>query len=282
MSHHSAVQRQLETVYGSSAEELESLYLRVEGEATRVQDLVQLLKATQMDGGASVETRAEVAIASDVLEALASAPRLAAAATASASGGSAPVIARPLPDIPEEVPAAGIRQEIADQPAVPPESAPSIGAGRTIATVGLSLMIVALLMVCVVQYRKRQAPPPLPVPATIAPKAAPIAQAAPAATALHRAQIKALQATWVGISTDGHKIFGATIPKGSSQDLEFSKIAFLHAGNAAGIEVTVDGQTVPLGNRPSLRLVELNSTGYRLLRWMNNDPPDITPASKHD
>jgi hypothetical protein len=122
----------------------------------------------------------------------------------------------------------------------------------------------------------------MPAPAKIAPKAAPIAQVAPAVPIVHRAQIKALQSTWVGISTDGHKIFGATIPKGFSQDLEFSRIAFLHAGNAAGIEVTVDGQTVPMGNKPSLRLVELNTTGFRFLRWMNDDPPDITPASKHD
>jgi hypothetical protein len=278
-------QRQLETVYASSAEELESLYLQVEGDATRVQDIVQLLKATQMDRGASVQTAAEVAIASDVLEALVSAPRLAASAKAGASSGSTSVVVHPLPDVPEKVsdaePAAGIRVKETNRE-IQAEPAASIGAGRTFTAVGLSLMIVALLMMCVVQYRKYETPIPPPAPVRATPAPPPIALKAPAVPIVHRAQIKALQSTWVGISADGHKIFGATIPKGSSKDLEYSQIAFLHAGNAAGIEVTVDGQTVPRGAKPSLRLVELNTTGYRLLRWMNDDPPDTTPSSKHD
>jgi Domain of unknown function (DUF4115) len=445
-------QRQLETVYASSAQELESLYLKAEGEAARVQDLVQLLKATQMDGGASVQP-AEVAIASDVLEALASAPRLAAAATAGASSESGPgtrhlpnAAPEVVPEVSPDIPLAGVRPEQADRrseprvnavqlvkvaalrdleremncalvntsdsgiqftsdtdfaigeilvaelagqlalaevrhslakdarytigtervqtiskdgapstssgteraellikalcdrvgtgfadepgqevtqpgsgqrerglervarileiwervktadlPAVPAEPVPSIGGGRTFAAVGLSLVIVALLMVCIVEYRKNQAIPPVPEPKKIEAQApapavatpavatpAPVDRLAPVVPIVHRAQVRALQPTWVSISTDGHKIFGATIPKGSTQDLEYSKIAFLHAGNAAGIEVTVDGQTVPMGAKPSLRLVELNTTGYRFLRWSNDDPPDVTPSSKHD
>jgi hypothetical protein len=416
--------RRLETVYASSAQELESLYLRVEEEAVRVQDLVQLIKAVQMP--------AEVAIASDVLEALASVPRMAAAAKAGASSESVSGT-RQLPEVAPDIPFAGVRAEepdrrseprlnavqmvqvaalsdleheltcavvntsgsgiqftadrdfaigeilvaelpdqlalaevrhslakdmryaigtervqtiskdgaastssgmeragllikalcdrvgtgfadepgqetaeagsgqrerglervarileiwervkAANSPAVPPEPAASIGGGRTFAAVGLSLVIVALLMICVVQYRKYEAPIPPPAPVRAVPAPPPIALKAPDVAIVHHAQIKALQATWVGISTDGHKIFGATIPKGSTQDLEYSKIAFLHAGNGAGIEVTVDGQTVPLGAKPSLRLVELNATGFRFLRWINGDPPDVTPSSKHD
>jgi hypothetical protein len=37
-----------------------------------------------------------------------------------------------------------------------------------------------------------------------------------------------------------------------------------------------------MGNKSSLRLVELNATGYRFLRWINDDPPGVTPSSKHD
>jgi hypothetical protein len=111
--------------------------------------------------------------------------------------------------------------------------------------------------------------------AAIPAKAAPIASQAPApaVVGLHRAQIKALQTTWVGVSTDGKKVFGGMITKGSTKDLEYSKFAFLHAGNAAGIEITMDGQPVPMGPKPGLRLVELNSTGSRILRWSNDDPP---------
>jgi Domain of unknown function (DUF4115) len=444
----SGTQRQSETVYASPAQELESLYLRAEEEAVRVQDLVQLIEAVQMP--------AEVAIASDVLEALASVPRMAAAAKAGASSEGAPGTGQ-LPEVAPDIPFAGVRAEEpdrrseprvnavqmvrvaalrdlerelscavvntsgsgiqftadrdfaigeilvaelpdqlalvevrhslaketryaigtervqtisksdaastssgmeragllikalcdrvgtgfadepgqeateagsgqrerglervarileiwervkgADSPVAPAEPAPSIGGGRTFAAVGLGLAIVALLMVCVVEYREHQAMPPVapepkkiqaqaPAPAVATPDfaapavatpavatPAPSPQVAPAVPMVHRAQIKALQSTWVGISTDGRKIFGATIPKGSTQDLEYSKIAFLHAGNAAGIEVTVDGQTVPMGNKPSLRLVELNATGYRFLRWINDDPPGVTPSSKHD
>jgi hypothetical protein len=60
--------------------------------------------------------------------------------------------------------------------------------------------------------------------------------------------------------------------KGTTQDLEYSKFAFVHAGNAAGVEITLDGQPVPMGKQPRLRLVELNATGFRFLRWSNDDP----------
>jgi hypothetical protein len=166
-----------------------------------------------------------------------------------------------------------------DQPAVPTEPAPSISAGRTFAAVASSLVIVALLMVCVVQYRKHQTVPAVQTPAPVAeqhaaapPKPEPTPPPAPAAAGLHRAQITAIESTWVAISTDGHQVFGKTMAKGATQDLEYSKFAFLHTGNAAGVEISMDGQPVPMGKQPRLRLVELNATGFRFLRWSNDDP----------
>jgi hypothetical protein len=162
-----------------------------------------------------------------------------------------------------------------DQPAVPAEEQHSSGAGRTFAAVAASLVIVALLMVCVVEYRKSHAAMATPVSAPEpppAPKAEAVPQPPPAASVLHRAQIKAIQTTWVGVSTDGSKIFGGMLAKGSTKDLEYSTFAFLHTGNAAGVEVIVDGQPVPMGKQPRLRLVELNTSGFRFLRWSNDDP----------
>ena len=210
-----------------------------------------------------------------------------------------------------------------DQPTVPAapvaaEEQHSSGAGRAFAAVAASLVIVGLLMVCVVEYRKSHAaietavstPAPAPVskpigpevkqpvvahqvvahqvvaqqvvaqqpqpapqpPAPQAPKAEPVLKARAVATGLHRAQIKAIEATWVGVSTDGNKIFGGMLAKGSTKELEYSKFAFLHTGNAAGVEITVDGQPVPMGKQPRLRLVELNASGFRFLRWSNDDP----------
>jgi hypothetical protein len=215
-------------------------------------------------------------------------------------------------DIWQRTKSAGEPNGNVDQPAVPAASVPaeeqhSSGAGRTFAAVAASLVIVALLMVCVVEYRKSHAaietavstptPAPAPVskqvapevtqpvvaqpavaqqpppaPAPQAPKAERVSQARAAATGLHRAQIKAIEATWVGVSTDGNKIFGGMLAKGSTKDLGYSKFAFLHTGNAAGVEITVDGQPVPMGKQPRLRLVELNATGYRFVRWSNDDP----------
>jgi hypothetical protein len=163
--------------------------------------------------------------------------------------------------------------------AVPAEPAPSIGAGRTFAAVASSLVIVALLMVCIVQYRKHQIVPAVQTPAPVAeqhtaasPKLDPAPPPAPAPAGLHRAQITAVESTWVAVSTDGHQVFGKTMAKGTTQDLEYSKFAFVHAGNAAGVEITLDGQPVPMGKQPRLRLVELNATGFRFLRWSNDDP----------
>jgi hypothetical protein len=158
------------------------------------------------------------------------------------------------------------------------EAKPSTGAGRAFGAVAAALVIVGLLTICVLQFQKDRTPLP-PSPRVAAPpplsKIEPKPEPAPvpAAPILHRAQIKAIQSTWIGISTDGSKVFGGMLAKGATKDLEYSKFAFLHAGNAAGVEILVDGQPVPMASQPRLRLVELNATGYRLLRWSNDDPP---------
>jgi hypothetical protein len=165
------------------------------------------------------------------------------------------------------------------------EAKPSTGAGRAFGAVASALVIAGLLTVCVLQFQKDRtplppaprvaAPPPLTTPplAKIEPKPEPAPPPVPAAPTVHRAQIRATQATWIGISSDGKKIFGGMLAKGETRDLEYSKFAFLHAGNATGVEIIVDGQPVPMGSQPRLRLVELNATGYRFLRWRNDDPP---------
>ena len=109
-------------------------------------------------------------------------------------------------------------------------------------------------------------------PAQTKPVTPPLAVASASAGAgPHHAQIKALATTWVGLSVDGHPVFGKMLTQGTTQAVEYSKFAFIHAGNASGIEITVDGQPVPMGSR-SLRLVELNTTGFKILRWSNGDP----------
>jgi hypothetical protein len=156
------------------------------------------------------------------------------------------------------------------------EAKPSSGAGRAFGAVAAALVIGGLLTVCVLQFQKDRTPLP-PPPRVAAPpplaKIEPAPQVVPAAPTVHRAQIRAIQPTWIGISADGTKVFGGILAKGATKDLEYSKFAFLHAGNATGVEIIVDGQPVPMGSQARLRLVELNATGYRFLRWSNDDPP---------
>ena len=163
------------------------------------------------------------------------------------------------------------------------EAKPSSGVGRAFGAVAAALVMGGLLTVCVLQFQKDRTPLP-PPPRVAAPpplakiqpkvdKVEPAPQEVPTAPVLHRAQIKAIQSTWIGVSTDGNKVFAGMLAKGATRDLEYSKFAFLHAGNATGVEIIVDGQTVPMGSRQALRLVELNTTGYRFLRWSNDDPP---------
>jgi hypothetical protein len=161
--------------------------------------------------------------------------------------------------------------------------------------VASGLVVAGLLTVYFVQFRKsvsatahvnaaakrtpqvEQQPEVKPQTAA-APKVEPALKSAPQAIAAtvpgpHRAHIKALEATWIGASADGHNLFGATIPKNSTRELDYSKFAFLHVGNAAAVEISVDGQSVPMGSQSRLRLVELTTTGFRFLRWTNDDPP---------
>lgn len=197
--------------------------------------------------------------------------------------------------IPQEVAAESTGEPVnADPLAVPPEPVPSMGGGRILGAVASILVIVALLMVCVVQYRKQQTAPPAaaskeipaskeikvqqpevkpqPTPAPVVQAPAPAPPPAPATAGRHRAQIRAIESTWIAVSTDGHHVLGKVLPKGATQDLEYSKFAFVHTGNATGVEIILDGQPVPMGNQPRLRLVELNATGFRILRWSNDDP----------
>jgi hypothetical protein len=165
------------------------------------------------------------------------------------------------------------------------EAKPSTGIGRAFGAVAAALVIGGLLTLCVLQFQKDRTPLPPPLRIAAPPRLAKIEPRPeakvepappppfPAAPLLHRAQIKAIQPTWIGISTDGTKVFGGMLAKGGTKDLKYSKFAFLHAGNATGVEIIVDGQPVPMGSQPRLRLVELNATGYRFLRWSNDDPP---------
>ncbi|HLK18112.1 MAG TPA: RodZ domain-containing protein [Bryobacteraceae bacterium] len=165
-------------------------------------------------------------------------------------------------------------------PAAPPvlqekiEIKPSTGLGRAFGAVGAVLLIGGMLTVYVLQFQKNQTPLPPPPRVPSAPALSKVESTITTPVpAMHRAQIRAIQPAWIGISVDGKNVFGGMLAKGVTRDVEYSKFAFLHAGNAAGVEIIVDGKPVSMAPRPGLRLIELNATGYKFLRWSNDDPP---------
>ncbi len=173
--------------------------------------------------------------------------------------------------------------------AAPPAATVVVDAGKqtaaeTVAPAAAKPAVAAASAPAAIQpAAKPPAPPPAaakPAPAAVSPAPSTAKQTSPAeqhiaaaAPGQHHVQIKAIQTTWVGVSADGHKLFGVMIPKGTTKELEYSKYAFVHTGNAVGVEILLDGQPVPMGDRPSLRLVELTGSGSKILRWSNDDPP---------
>jgi hypothetical protein len=90
--------------------------------------------------------------------------------------------------------------------------------------------------------------------------AAPEAQAAPAVppasipspepppakkAGAHHARIKIIETSWVTLVVDGGQPLQTMLYKGDVHDFDYSQKAFLRVGNAAGVEITLDG--TPIG-----------------------------------
>ena len=101
----------------------------------------------------------------------------------------------------------------------------------------------------------------------------PAETARPIATGMHRAEIRGLESAWVTASADGKPLFSKIISKGESRQVEFFQYAFLHLGSTKGLQVTINGQVIQMGQRPGMRLVELRPWGVNFLPWTNSDPP---------
>lgn len=113
----------------------------------------------------------------------------------------------------------------------------------------------------------RAEPAPIPTPAPAPPAAATNAIPAPAKSAaipaaVHHAQVKWIDASWVSIVVDDGKPFQGTLQKGDTRAIAFSKNATLWLGNASGVEIVLDGVKIaPMTGQ--VRLVELTPTGVK-------------------
>jgi hypothetical protein len=101
------------------------------------------------------------------------------------------------------------------------------------------------------------------ITALISPKQAPAPAPNPS---VRHATIKTVEPTWIVATSDGKRLFNKKLAKDDVREIEFSEKALLRIGNAKGVDITLDGKPIgPIGGRGQPRLVELNTTGFRLL-----------------
>ena len=105
-----------------------------------------------------------------------------------------------------------------------------------------------------------------PKPAASAP-----VTSAPAGGA-HHAQIKVTKTSWISVSADGKQIYAKTAQEGEVVTIDFTRRSYVHLGNAAGVELTLDGKAQTLGPGRALRLVKFEPTGMSVIPWSDGDP----------
>ena len=94
-------------------------------------------------------------------------------------------------------------------------------------------------------------PPVATAPASPAPPASTSQPAPPtAAASSQRLVIKAVEPTWVRVQSDGGRIAEELLPAGASREWTAERRFLLTIGNAGGVEVTLNGRSLPpLGAR---------------------------------
>ena len=130
---------------------------------------------------------------------------------------------------------------------------------------------------------ERAAPPPAPVPVPVAepasPPAPPASPTVEPATASARAGasmsesggaqrlvLKAIEPTWIRVEADEGQIVEELLPAGATREWTAEKRFVLTVGNAGGIELTLNGHSIPpLGARGAvIRRLELPPPGSAL------------------
>ena len=101
--------------------------------------------------------------------------------------------------------------------------------------------------------------------------------AAPAPRASGKVQITltALEPAWVSVKSDGKQTFTGTLQPNESKQIGAAAMIRLVAGNAGGLQISLNGRTVaPLGPKGQVRVVELTSGG---VREVPRTPPSPAP-----
>jgi hypothetical protein len=78
-------------------------------------------------------------------------------------------------------------------------------------------------------------------------------------------QIRVIQPTWVGASSDGKELFGTMLKENETKEIDYSEKALVNIKNTNGVEIVFNGKTIPLGDRGNTGTLEFTAAGYRFL-----------------
>lgn len=129
-----------------------------------------------------------------------------------------------------------------------------------------------------------EAPSPGSTTPQTAPDAAPIAQTPPLAELAQRAEpsaprgtissdpgkisvdLAATETTWVSLSSAGRTVFSGILDASQTKNFDLDQEAKLLTGNAAGLDVRMNGRPIgPIGSRGQVRVVLLSGDHYEIL-----------------
>ena len=136
---------------------------------------------------------------------------------------------------------------------------------------GLILMLAACSGIYGWWYRGQMAPV-VTVPVTLpSPQAAPESQPpvarqpAPSGTKV-LLDLLAHEATWLSVSSDGKPVFSGILAPNQSKTVEGKEYAKMRVGNAAGIEVRLNGKLLgPLGHRGQVLVVVFTGDNFQIM-----------------
>jgi cytoskeleton protein RodZ len=111
---------------------------------------------------------------------------------------------------------------------------------------------------------------PVPVALTStandAPQSVAVAPAAPIATSGVLLDLLAREETWLSVSSDGKPVFSGILAVNQSKTVEGKEYAKMRVGNAAGLEVRLNGKLLgPLGHRGQVLIVVFTPDNFQIM-----------------
>jgi cytoskeleton protein RodZ len=102
------------------------------------------------------------------------------------------------------------------------------------------------------------------IPAASATTAVPVSNPIPSYKVL--LQLLARETTWLSVSSDGRRVFSGILAANESKSIEGKEYAQLKVGNAAGLEVRLNGKLIsPLGGRGQVLMVVFHPDNFVII-----------------